>query len=118
MLLQTLVPTLRQKLAEVESEYMSQTGGQNACRLQKDGRVTGGVKYEEGRLITLSQAKRLLSDNTTEVDFRKSIEKLLEEWQEELILLEQKEQPPVHWVAYRQGGVDGLQYVLELINRE
>lgn len=63
--------TLEQKIIDVERAYQTQAGGASFCQLQKDGRVTGGAKYEEGRLVALHTARRLLREGPAEPTSKK-----------------------------------------------
>lgn len=112
---------LAQQIAAVERSYTAQTGGAAVCQLHKDGRVTGGLKYDEGRLTVLQTARRMLpsaDDDQAYATYRAAIESELQNWQAELRAQQAKEQPALPWVAYRQGGVDALTALRELLERE
>jgi hypothetical protein len=111
-----LVEYIRQKMAEVEASYRRQSAGSSFCQIQKDGRVSGGLKYEEGRLVALQWVLRTLQKQgdagfsviAAERDY----------WLKALADVQAKSPPPILWVAYRQGGVDALTWVVELIQAE
>ncbi len=93
-----------------------QTGGTNVCRLQQDGRVTGGMKYDEGRLVALSTLRRRLRE-AADVDARELVGQDLARWEEALRAQQARERPAIQWVAYNQGGVNALEEVLQMIAR-
>ena len=106
---------LEQKIIDVECAYQAQAGGASFCQLQKDGRVTGGAKYEEGRLVALHTARRLLRecpDEPTDTCMT-AIAAEQKTWLDALVTLQAKAQSSIPWVAYRQGGADALAWVLK-----
>ena len=106
--------TLAGMLAAAEASMAQTAGGQSLCGLQKDGRVSGVVKYEEGRVAALMLLQRLLRQQSrTEfpLDPAAVLEQLLAEWQEELARMRRRATPASLWSAYRQGGVDALRAV-------
>lgn len=115
---QQIRPILEQQITDVERSYAAQTGGVAMCQLQKDGRITGGVKYDEGRLIALHTARRLLPPNNDDqalTNYRAAIESELATWHTELQTQQRKESPSIAWVAYQQGGVDALTSLLDAL---
>lgn len=111
--------TLDTLIAAAERSLTAQTGGVNVCRLQQDGRVTGGVKYDEGRLVALSAARRKLraAGKVTEpAAYRAELVRELETWRDALRDQQARERPAMPWLAYRQGGVDALDEVLGLFD--
>ncbi len=110
---------LEQRIAAAERSLTDQTGGTNVCRLQQDGRVTGGMKYDEGRLVALNTVRRQLvaaQQEGTAVDQRAMLAHEASEWREALRVQQARERPAIQWVAYRQGGVDALEELLAMID--
>ena len=104
-------------IAAAERDYTAQSGGVSACQLQKDGRVTGGVKYAEGQLVTLTMLRRRLAGpdgGSTRSAFGAAITDDLAVWRAALQAQQGRTPLSVPWVAYRQGGVDALEQVLAL----
>jgi hypothetical protein len=100
-----------------ERSLMAQTGGVNACQLQKAGQITGDVKYDEGRLVVLSMARRQLraiNDAAALADYGARLAHELELWREALRVQQERPTPSLAWIAYRQGGIDALTEVLAL----
>jgi hypothetical protein len=90
-----------------EQRFAQSTGGENVCNLARDGRVTGGVKYDEGRLVALVTLRRRLR---SEADAAQAL--LADElavWSRALAEQQQRTPPAIPWLAYRQGGVDALE---------
>ncbi|MFQ3662568.1 MAG: hypothetical protein SNJ69_09280 [Chloroflexaceae bacterium] len=111
-----LARLIEQRIAAAERSLTDQTGGTNVCRLQQDGRVTGGMKYDEGRLVALSTHRRRLQE-AAGADARELVEQDLARWEEALRAQQARERPAIQWVAYNQGGVDALEEVLHAIAR-
>jgi hypothetical protein len=109
-----LARLLDQRIAAAERSLTDQTGGTNVCRLQQDGRVTGGMKYDEGRLVALSALRRRLRE-AGGGDPRPIVAQDLTTWQEALRAQQARERPAIQWIAYNQGGVDALEEVLRVI---
>jgi hypothetical protein len=105
-------------LAETERLYAAQAGSTAMCELHKDGRVTGGLKYEEGRLVALRAAQRVLTQATVRTvdDLRASLQQSAGEWAASLARYASRERPPLPWLAYSQGGFDAVSSVLALID--
>lgn len=104
-------------LAQVEQSFRSQAGGASFCQLQKDGRVTGGVKYDEGRLVALHWARRIIAAGGQDgiESCGEAIAAERKTWEAALDAVCAKEPPPMAWIAYRQGGVDALTWALAFI---
>lgn len=111
-----LAHLLDQRIAAAERSLTDQTGGANVCRLQQDGRVTGGMKYDEGRLVALSALRRRLREAAGE-DIRALVAQDLGRWREALRAQQARERPAIQWVAYNQGGVDALEEVLQALEK-
>ena len=53
-----LLAALAAALVDVQASMARRMGDATACQLHKDGRVTGGMKYDEGRLVALINLQR------------------------------------------------------------
>jgi hypothetical protein len=100
--------TLRDNLTdmqhEIESSMRDHMGSQTMCQIHKDGHVTGGLKYDEGRLVAVREIMRLLDDDPTNLP--DAFEEKAAGWQRQLARYRAQERPSMPWVAYNQGGVD------------
>jgi hypothetical protein len=99
-------------LSEAEAAYVQAAGGEAVCKLHKDGRVDGGLKYEEGRVIALRDLQRALRSAQDEPADGTSLTETARaehaRWQADLEIY-QGQGRPLTWLAYAQGGVDALQ---------
>lgn len=82
-------------------------GDSTVCRIHRDGRVTGGAKYAEGRLVALADLQRRLRGSAP-AEFDSLARSALQMWNEELARQRALPTPSLPWVAYRQGGCDAL----------
>lgn len=80
-------------------------GDESMCTVHKDGRVTGGLKYQEGRLHALAEARRLAGSD----DLDSALQGLVARWQTELDRRRGSESPSLPWVAYATGGVEAVE---------
>ncbi|HVO71462.1 MAG TPA: hypothetical protein VMT24_15535 [Aggregatilineaceae bacterium] len=104
--LKILVEQMREA---AEDAYQQQSSGATLCQIHKDGRVTGGLKYSEGRLVALSRVRRLLDTHGSSDDALTSLlEALRQEWEDDLEQHKVHERPSISWIAYLQGGRDAL----------
>lgn len=113
---QRLLAQIDQQIAAVGESMAAQMNNQSLCQIQKDGRITGGIKYDEGRLETLHTLRRIVTDN---VDFSPELlyaELLRREAQLEKFV--SQDRPSIQWVAYGQGGADVARKLYALINQE
>ena len=101
--------------AQAEQELAAQLGSATLCRLQPDGRVTGGVKYAEGRLVALADLQRRLRQSSAADPMAEAHDEL-EGWVADLDRLRAQDPPSLPWLAYRQGGCDVLIEVLGRTN--
>ncbi len=116
-----ILEAIEKEIAKVTQSFQAQTGGASLCQMQKDGRVTGGVKYDEGRLVAFITARRLLSDQIADQmnadrPGAAAIETIAAEqrtWLNRLAAQQAREHPAIAWIAYHQGGSDALAWVLE-----
>lgn len=117
MTIKGLLKILDQQIREVEHSYQIQTGGATVCQLQKDGRISGGIKYDEGRLVALTTIQRIFKQKSSLRNFRISLQTEMKTWQQNLAIHKSRGNPAIQWVAYLQGGVDVIQqYERELEN--
>lgn len=110
----SLMALLEQQLAAAEQAVMASTGGAAWCQLQRDGRVTGGVKYDEGRLAALMAVRRHWRDSDP-VTWEQALVAELNQWQQALATVQAQPKPAMPWLAYRQGGVDALTALHEAV---
>lgn len=101
---------LDQEIARAERDFARHAGNQSACQLHKDGRVTGGMKYDEGRLVALTAVRRIArkGDAWTPAELAEALESEQKKWQRALRTYQSAAHPSMPWVAYNQGGVDAL----------
>ena len=101
--------------SEIESAayaITSEAGGSSVCRVHKDGRVTGGLKYQEGRLVALNGVRRLAHRND---DLSTALDDLEEHWTAELDARRAEEHASPPWVAYATGGVEAIELATEVL---
>jgi len=105
-----LLAWLEQQIGRAEKEYAIHAGNQTACQLHKDGRITGGLKYDEGRLVAFTTLRRIVrkSGDGAAGELRAPIEAEQARWQAALHTYRHAPQPSIPWIAYNQGGVDAL----------
>lgn len=105
--------------SECEAAILDQAGGASVCQIHKDGRVTGGMKYQEGRLVVLGEIirriKGLAEFNTDAVQAILAAE--CEKWRSQLDHHQTQEKPAMTWVAYAQGGTDALSEIEQFVLR-
>ncbi len=100
---------LESRRRQVERAMQARLGEQTLCQIHKDGRVTGGLKYDEGRLVLLSGLLRRLKrapDAQTPADFERLLREEISDWEQRLAGQQSQARPPLTWVAYYQGGAD------------
>lgn len=103
-----ILSALEGQIVAAERALLAATGGQNVCRLDREGRATGGVKYDEGRLVALRAARRLLR-SVEPAQAATSLRRLHAQWRADLQAHQRHERPALPWLAYTQGGVDALE---------
>src|SRR5512139_1930727 len=67
---QQLLTRLNDLISLIAESMAAQMNNQSLCQIQKDGQITGGLKYDEGRLETLHTLRRLIAEHlehTTEL---------------------------------------------------
>ena len=90
----------------------TETGGSSVCRVHKDGRVTGGLKYHEGRLVALNEVRRLAHRAH---DLPTALDDLEDHWTAELDVRRTAEHASPPWVAYATGGVEAIELATEVL---
>lgn len=110
---QPLLQVIDQQIDLVEQAYKVHTGNQTACQLHKDGRVTGGLKYDEGRLVALMDLRRSVrkAELIGDSNLASTIEAEIDRWRRDLHRYQTAQRPSLSWIAYSQGGVDALQAI-------
>lgn len=112
-----ILEKMAQAIAQAARSTTDLTGNQAVCQLHKDGRVTGGVKYHEGRLVALYSIRRSMA-GLTDADWAQAgeaIEKERGTWQELIERHRRAERPSLPWLAYGQGGLDACQEIMQLL---
>lgn len=81
-------------------------GDATACTIHKDGRVTGGLKYHEGRMTAFAEARRLGRSST---DLPGDLQSLGEKWQAEFERRRDTQPTSPPWTSYATGGMEAAQ---------
>lgn len=90
----------------------AQMGSATMCEIHKDGQVTGGLKYEEGRLVVYGDLIRAAKQLDSADDFPATVTAMQAKWEKQLARYQSQTPRSMPWVAYSQGGVDTLHEVL------
>ena len=119
--LQPVLAWLDQKIENTEQEFTLHAGAQSVCQLHKDGRVTGGLKYDEGRLVALTAARRIAwkhqnRGDSTDNSLSSALQAERDRWQRTLQTYQSAGRPSIMWIAYNQGGVDALDDLLAQVS--
>ena len=106
---------LQSAITEAELALQAAAGSQSVCELHKSGRVTGGVKYQEGRLVALHALRRALRVLARDEGQAAGpvLQAELARWQDLLHDHQSAALPSMPWIAYAQGGVDVCSAILE-----
>lgn len=110
---------LQARIAEAERAYVEQLGGEAACQIHKDGRVSGGMKYAEGRFVALCDLRRrvgVLAAQPSLAQLQQALDQEEARWQ--AALQQHQGRSTLSWTAYCQGGVDALQDFREAFAKE
>lgn len=94
---------LEREMAAAAAAMEGELGADSMCTVHKDGRVTGGLKYQEGRLSAFAEARRLARARS---DIEAALAAQLEKWSDELERRRTASPPSMAWVAYATGGVE------------
>jgi hypothetical protein len=84
--------------------------GQELAVLDRQGRIGGGAKYEEGRFAALRECRRAVAESAADAgnaDLLLAVDGCQDRWRKLLAIHEAKGAPSLDWVAYAQGGCDG-----------
>lgn len=106
------------QINEVGQSMDARTGSQAVCQIHRQGRVTGGLKYDEGRLVALSAVRRLLAGMTgscSAAEIAAVLEAERAKWASTLVSHQARERPAIQWVAYFQGGLDAVVSALNVM---
>ena len=87
-------------------------GGETACRIHKDGRVTGGLKYHEGRLAAFAEARRIVRRGSASSE---DVRAYHERWRAELDRRIDTAPPSPPWIAYATGGAEAADEVAAVL---
>lgn len=111
----TLLDQLDTLRRECEAAMLDYTGSATMCQIHKDGRVTGGLKYQEGRLVVLGSVIRQIRQLAQDDSLPDLLDGLLTaeaaRWSAQLARYQAAERPAIIWVAYSQGGLDTVQEI-------
>ncbi len=98
-----LLEALEARVEATARQIEQELGGATACTLHRDGRVTGGVKYHEGRLVSYRSMLRALHAAP-----QRPLSEILHEyaghWRAELD--RHAGRGATLWAAYATGGLD------------
>lgn len=106
------------KISEVSRSLAGRTGSQAVCQIHKQGRVTGGLKYDEGQLVALNAVRRLLAGMAgpcSAEEIAAALEAERAKWESNLAGHQARERPALPWVAYYQGGLDAVTSALNVL---
>lgn len=98
------------EIALAAATMQVELGEESACTVHKDGRVTGGLKYQEGRLNAFAEARRLAKDP---VDIADALVRYKTRWVEELDKRRNASQPSMPWLSYATGGAEAAEAAVE-----
>ncbi len=102
--------------ASVASSMQNHMGGASYCEIHKDGRVSGGLKYDEGRLVVIGAALRYARDAVTAESWADAMRAYLlrerDTWRAMLELHQGRSHRSIAWIAYAQGGLDACESLL------
>jgi hypothetical protein len=110
-----IVAELDARVAAAAAAIEAEAGGATVCTLHRDGRVTGGLKYHEGRLIAFREASRAVAAAATAAEARHHLGAIHSRWQEEFEHRRDAAAPSPPWVAYATGGLDAAGEALGLV---
>lgn len=114
---QILLDRLEALRLDCEAAILTYT--QNAPLFRdRDGRVTDGLKYQEGRLVVLSEFIRDLKGGRPRdvMAIAALLEAAAERWGGQLARHQASDHPAILWVAYSQGGVDAVTEIARLLD--
>lgn len=97
-----------------ESALCAEMGSATSCEIHKDGRVTGGMKYLEGKLVALMRIRRLVAGPAAD-DPEAAVVSEMASWDGVWTLRAEATNPSPPWIAYATGGLDAAHDVAELV---
>lgn len=100
---------LEEEMDAAAAAMEGELGEQSMCSVHRDGRVTGGLKYQEGRLTAVAEAIRVARGSS---DIEAELVAQLQRWSDELDRRRAASPPSMAWVAYASGGVDASEDAL------
>jgi len=117
MLAHILLDRLETLRLACESTILNFTQNTSVCQVQKAGQVTTDLKYQEGRLVVLSEIIRDLKrgDARDRAGIAALLEAAAERWGEQLARHLDSDHPAPLWVAYTQGAVDTAAEIADLL---
>lgn len=103
-----MVDWLETQIEEAAGAMSQELGDRSVCTAHKDGRVTGGLKYQEGRMSALAAMRRELvrGEQATEV-----IAAADEQWSAEFETRRRARPSSPTWVSYATGGREAVRDV-------
>ena len=105
---------LEAEMAAAAAAMEVELGADSMCTVHRDGRVTGGLKYQEGRLSAFAEARRLARAPS---DIESALTAQQQRWSDEFERRRKSSPPSLPWVAYATGGVDASRGALEALRR-
>jgi hypothetical protein len=102
-------------IADAEGAYTAALGGEAACTIHRDGRVTGGMTYHEGRLVALREISRLL-ERSGPATWHDEIAGVRDRWTADLETRQASRVNTPPWIAYATGGHDAAVEALRVID--
>ncbi len=101
-----LIAYLTAEREAAASALTAAAGGATLCQLHKDGRVTGGLKYDEGRFTAIGGLLAAVKSCESDAACADILREHTERWQADLDRCRSQPRPSIPWVAYAQGGLD------------
>jgi hypothetical protein len=116
-----LLAAVDRQIAEAETDLVNATAGQSVCQLHKSGRVTGGLKYSEGKLVALKAIRRVLDQlhrgDLALAEVYQAFETNMAEQQQTFTRFEGKGTSATPWLAYASGELDAYETVREMLEQ-
>jgi hypothetical protein len=101
-------------IAATESALRAEMGNATSCEIHKDGRVTGGMKYLEGKLVAFTRIRRLVAQTTGADDAAGAAADEVASWEAEWRLRAEAADSSPPWAAYATGGLDAAREAAKL----
>lgn len=100
-----MVDWLETQIADAAGAMSQELGDRSVCTVHKDGRVTGGLKYQEGRMSAFAAMRRALvrGEQATEV-----LAAADERWSAEFEARRRASPSSPTWASYATGGRDAV----------